>query len=150
MKEIDAQKAVRVWQRVQNEARSQGSGQLPALIMEQRELAAMYMQLTQQLAGKKEAAAVQRLSRETQAHMACLKGICLLVTGAVPENRVSGTQKMAADAALRRCYGKALRLLREYEARREDTEYGPVFDRLAQQTREHCCIILELLGKSGK
>ena len=51
---------------------------------------------------------------------------------------------------LRRCYGKELRLLKEYENRCSDAEYGPVFDRLAQRGRDHCCTVLELIGKLGK
>jgi len=40
--------------------------------------------------------------------------------------------------------------LAAYEQRSADREYGPVFARLAQQEREHCRMVLELIGNLQK
>jgi hypothetical protein len=43
-----------------------------------------------------------------------------------------------------------MRALKEYEALSQDPEYGPVFFRLAQQERDQCRTVLELIGGIGK
>lgn len=153
MKEYDPQKAARVWQRVQNEkqdtAQPQRNDNLQALIMEHLQLSAMYLQLSRQLTGT-ESAALMRLAREARTQAACLKGLCVLIMEQSPQVRIAPVPKSASDALLRRCYGQELRLLKEYENRRTDAEYGPVFERMAQRAREHCCAVLELMGGVGR
>ena len=39
-----------------------------------------------------------------------------------------------------------MRSLKEYEALMDDPEYGHVFARLAEQEREHCRTLLEMIG----
>ena len=73
------------------------------------------------------------------------------VAGAVPTPTVTPpVPQESPDRCLRRCYGQEMRCLAQYEARSTDPEYGPVFSRLAAQEREHCRIILELLGRLQK
>ena len=76
----------------------------------------------------------------------CLKGIAILMNGQAPSPATAAMHASPQDALLRRCYGKELRLLKSYESRRGDAEYGPVFDRMAGRSRDHCCALLELIG----
>ena len=81
---------------------------------------------------------------------ACLKGIATLVNGFAPQGTSTTQLQSNTDAILRRCYGAQLRLLKIYESRIADVEYGPVFERMAARGREHCYVLLELIGKTGK
>ena len=95
---------------------------------------------------------LRRLSEQEQAHTACLKGIYTLITGSHPTVRTIAPSQDPPEMILRRCYGQEMHSLAQYEARSGDPEYGQVFARLAEQEREHCRIILELIGnlKRGK
>ena len=145
MKELES----RVWQRVHGEnqepAAPQRSESLPALILEQQQLSAVYMQLSRQSGGQT-GATFMRLAREARMQAVCLKGIVTLMNGHIPAAAPAPAQGSPQDALLRRCYGKELRLLKTYEGRRIDPEYGPVFDRMAGRSRDHCCTLLELIG----
>lgn len=147
MKEIDSQKAARVWQRVQGEGHLPAvkSGQYPALIQDQWQLSTFYMQLSRQMPGK-DGAVLLRLAREARAAAMCLRGICSLTTGQSAALSPIPAQPSPAEAMLRRCYGQELRLLKEYENRCGDAEYGAVFTALVQRAQEHCCKLLELIG----
>ena len=78
--------------------------------------------------------------------MACLKGIYMLVTGTHPNARSAPPEREPLDRMLRKCYGREMQSLAQYEARSADPEYGPIFARLAAQEREHCRMLLEILG----
>ena len=149
MMEIDARKEARVWQRVQGEKQEpavQNRGDnLPALIMEQLQLSAAYSHLSRIYPGR-DGTVFMRLAREARNQGVCLKGILKLMTGQNPSVATAPPQISAPDAMLRRCYGQELRLLREYESRCADPEYGPVFDRMASRNREHCGTVMELIG----
>ena len=149
MKETDVQKEVRVWQRVRQEpqtaAAPQVSENLQGLIMEQMQVSAAYLQLSHRTGGV-EATTLMRLARQSRSQAACLKGLHLLVTEEASEARIIPVQKGTMEAMLRRCYGQELRLMKAYEKHSTDPEYGPVFERMAQRAREHCCLILELVG----
>lgn len=151
MHTYDPQKAARVWQRVQDrtkaEEREQGKpeGSIQQMIMEERLTAAIYLQLSHQLPSR-EASVLQRLFREEQTHAACLRGIFTLITGAKPVGNAPAVAKEPPEITLRRCYAREMRSLKEYEARSADPDYGPVFAKLAEQEREHCRTVLELIG----
>ena len=151
--EFDARKAERVWQRVQGEKREGTSAprgeNLPALIMEQLQLSESYFQMSRRC-GSRDAAVYMRLAREAKAQAVCLKGILKLVSEKDAEIRIPPQQIPTEDTALRRWYGQELRLMTEYENRRVDPEYGPVFERMAVRSREHCCALLELIGRMGQ
>lgn len=145
--EYDAQKAARVWQRVQEGKQPpvrQGEP-LAALILEHMQLSSLYMQMSRQRSGQ-ESTVLMGLARQARMQAACLRGIVALTGGNNPAFSPTPMPNTAPDALLRRCYGQELRLLREYENRREDPEYGPVYDRLAHREQEHCCTLLELIG----
>ena len=153
MMEYDIRREERVWQRIQSEKREQNAAprgeNLPALIMEQLQLSSAYLQISRLLQGK-DGSEFVRLAREARAGAVCLKGILVLTGKPAPPISTTPAQFSTMDAMLRRCYGMELRLMKEYESRHGDMEYGPVFARLAQRGGEHCGTLLELIGKTGR
>ena len=147
--DFDKGKEARVWQRIQKESQQEQpvkpAENLPALIMEYLQLAAAYRQLSQRLNGK-DGTILIRLAREANAQAVCMKGIVTLINGLAPRSAGAPQQQSNTDAILRRCYGAELRMLKAYENRTTDAEYGPVFERMAARGREHCCTLLELIG----
>ena len=117
--------------------------------MEQALLAAAYLQLSHRTGGV-ETTTLMRLARQSRAQAACLKGVWALLAEGGTETRIIPPQKGTKEAQLRRCYGQELHLLQSYEKYSTDAEYGPVFERMAQRGREHCCILLEFIGKRGR
>lgn len=149
METYDPEKAAQVWQRVHASAPTgPDSDTLLALIAGEWNDAATYLYLARGRQGR-EAAILRRLFEEEQAHAACLKGIYTLTTGQKPVIHTPPPVQGTLEATLRRCYGREMRSLAEYEARSADPEYGPVFVRLAAQEREHCRIVLELIGETS-
>ena len=150
MATYDPQKAARVWQRVQGEKESREihhrEDNLQELIMNEWIAAATYLQLARKM-GQKEAAVLQSLAREEQNHLSCLKGIHTLITGEKCAVKAPKIQLSTPEITLRRCYGDKMRNLKEYEARTSDPEFGHVFARLAEQEREHCRVLLQLIGR---
>lgn len=148
MPTIDPAKAARVWQRVQQTGQTQKQGLL-AMIAREWTDAATYLQLSRRFQGK-DSATLRRMYEEEQAHTACLKGIYTLITGTPPVVKAVPRVDQDPEITLRRCYGEEMQCLADYEAQSEDKEYGPVFARLAAQEREHCRMILELIGNLKK
>lgn len=146
METYDKAKAARVWQRVQGEAVANPTQGLGGLIAEEWADAAIYLALSRRVQGNA-SAILRKISQEEQAHMACLKGIYTLQGAGRPDiPSPPPLDKAPVSMLLRRCYGREMRCLAQYEARASDPEYGQVFARMAQQEREHCRQILELLG----
>ena len=148
MDTIDQQKAARVWQRVRENEPAQKPERLDnlqELILNEWTAAATYQQLSRQLP-QKEAAVLQRLSREEHGHGACLRGMYALVTGEKCALHAQQLGKEPVERVLRRCYALEMRSLKEYEAKRDDPEYGHIFTRLAEQEREHCMALLGVIG----
>ena len=147
MEQYDTAKAARVWQRVQNSQTppAENTG-LSALIYDELQDAAVYRQLANRM-GQREGSILRRLYDEEQAHAACLKGIHILITGSKVTPQIPQIPQESVEMTLRRCYGREMRCLAQYEARSDDPEYGPVFSRLAAQEREHCLAVLEILGR---
>jgi rubrerythrin len=146
METIDRAKAARVWQRVQGEAAANPTYGLQGLIAEEWADAAIYLSLSRRVQGNA-AAILRKIGQEEQSHMACLKGIYALQgTGKPDIPTPPPVDKAPVSVILRRCYGREMRCLAQYESRSNDPEYGQVYARMAQQEREHCRLILELLG----
>ena len=146
METIDPQLQSRVWQRVRGEEPKQGlSDTLKALAAAKWQQAAAYLMLSRQLQGR-EKALVRRMFEEEQAQAACVKGAYTMLTGEPLAARTPPPVPEAPETTLRKCYGRELRALGQYEGLAEHSEYGPVFAKLAQQEREHCRLILEVLG----
>ena len=151
--DYDKGKEARVWQRIQNEKQQEQAARpaehLPALIMECLQLAAAYRQLSLRVGGK-DGTSLIRLAREANAQAVCLKGIVSLMKGSVPNITGIPQQLSITDVLMRRCYGAELRMMKACESRCSDPEYGPVFERLTARGREHCCTLMELIGRTGK
>ena len=144
MNSIDPQLAARVWQRVQGDDRL-GDRELLAMINREISSATTYLQLSRQLQGK-DSAALRQLHDREQAHCACLRGIYTLITSTYPNTKPIPLTGQTPESVLRRCYGRQMQALADYEARVNDPEYGPVFSRLAEQERDQCRMLLELIG----
>lgn len=150
MKNYDAQSAARVWDRVQNTAVP--AADAPAilnLIEEELVDAAAYLRLSKKLPAPL-SAVVRQMAQQEQAHGTCLKGIYTMITGRKPMVPPPVSVDDPADIVLRRCYGREMRALAQYEARQNDPQYGHVFRTLARQEQEHCHRILEILGALAK
>ena len=150
MKPYDPKTAISVWDRVKSTEPS--AGDAPAiltLIEEELADAATYLRLAKKLPPP-QAAIARQLSQQEQAHAVCLKGIYSLITGRkalVPQPVISDAPP---EIVLRRCYGREMRSLAQYESRQNDPQYGNVFRALSRQEQEHCHRILELLGALAK
>jgi len=146
METYDKAKAARVWQRVQQQAPPAPTQGLQGLIAEEWSDASVYLSLSRRVTGN-HSAILKKMSQEEQAHMACLKGIYTLQGSGRPEIPAPPPlDKASVSTLLRRCYGREMRCLAQYESRADDPEYGQIFARMAQQEREHCRLLLELLG----
>ena len=155
MDTIDLKKAAAVWQRVQGGSAPPAEPAVPdtqallALIAEEWNDATTYLSLSRHFQGK-DSALLRQMAQQEHSHAACLKGIYALITGSHPRFHTPPVPKEPPDILLRRCYGREMRCLAQYERRCADPDYGPVFIRLAQQERDHCRQVLELLGKLRK
>lgn len=146
METIDKAKAARVWQRVQGEAAANPTHGLQGLIAEEWADAAIYLSLSRRVQGNA-ANILRKIGQEEQSHMACLKGIYTLQSTGKPDiPPPPPMDKAPVSVILRRCYGREMRCLAQYESRATDPQYGQIYARMAQQEREHCRLILELLG----
>lgn len=146
MEKYDAEAAARVWQRVQGKpAQKEELDSLPAMIAGEWWDATTYLRLSRQFSGK-EAGTLRKMFEEEQSHAACLKGIYTLLTGQQLVIQTPAPRQELLSATLRRCYGREMQCLAQYEKWSDHREYGPVFARLAQQERAHCAALLELLG----
>ena len=146
MEVFDSAKAAGVWQRVQgNSTQSRPEEGLLELIFRESEDAEIYLQLSRNFQGKA-AQFLRKMYQEEQAHAACLRGIYTLITGKRAGTASPKLNPDTPERILRKCYGREMRCLAQYEQRIHDPEYGQVFSKLADQEREHCRMILELLG----
>ena len=148
MNTIDPVKAAQVWQRVHNKPEESDlprEAGLLELIAREWESAGTYLQLSRRYQGKTNAH-FRQLSQQEQAHTACQKGIYTLITGKKPTVAPAPPISGETHTLLRKCYGNAMQQLARYEQRTTDPEYGYIFARLAQQEKEHCHMLLELLG----
>ena len=150
MKPYDPKAAAKVWDRVQNTTPPNGDAQTVLnLIAEEMVDAASYQRLTRRLPPP-QAAIARQIYQQEQSHISCLRGIYTLITGEralVPPPAVADDPP---EILLRRCYGREMRCLSQYESRLGDPQYGHIFRNLARQEQEHCHKILEILGVLGK
>lgn len=148
MKPVDPKLQARVWERVRSGAQLPDAPRedgVAGLLAEQWAVAAACLQLARQSQAR-EAEALRTLFRRAQSQVSCLRGIHTMMTGRRPAVRTVQPEKETFESALRRCYTRELACLRAYEARAQDAAFGAAFSRLAEQTREDCRTILELIG----
>ena len=150
MKNYDPKTAARVWDRVQNAAVPIADAQLILNLIGDEALdAATYLQLSKRLPVP-QATVIRQMSQQEQAHISCLKGIYTMITGEKAKILPPKVADDPPDIVLRRCYGREMRALAQYEARQNDPQYGHVFRTLARQEQEHCHRLLEILGILSK
>ena len=147
MESYDPTKATRVWQRVQSGLQQPDPDALRALMQEQLQNAAAYRHLAKSLP-QKQFQILRQLARDAQSDADCLNGICTIRTGTHTPQMTPPLQKEPAERMLRKCYGREMRCLAEYDARTSDPEYGPVFAGLAARKKSHCMKLLELMGQA--
>ena len=150
MNHFDPQSAARVWERVKNTAPPLGDAPIIlTLIAEEALDAATYLRLAKRLPPP-QAAIARQLAQQEQAHTVCLKGIYTMITGEKPNHISLPVSDDPPDIVLRRCYGREMRCLAQYEARQGDPQYGHVFRSLAKEEQAHCHRLLEILGALAK
>ena len=142
--------AANVWDRVRGAPVPAPDAQsILNLIAEELADAAAYRQLARRLPPM-QAKLAQQMAQQEQAHAACLRGVYKMITGQNPSVPTPAVSDDSPEIVLRRCYGREMRCLSQYEARQGDPQYGHVFRALAHQEKEHCHRILELLGFLSK
>ena len=150
MKSYNPKATTAVWERVKDTAPPMGDAPVILNLIEEELLdSATYQRLSRKLPPAL-APIARQLSAQEQAHAVCLKGVYSLITGRkalVPQPVVSDDPP---EIVLRRCYGRKMRSLAQYESRQNDPQYGHVFGTLSRQEQEHCHKILELLGALAK
>ena len=150
MRNYDPKTAARVWDRVQNAAVPIADAQLILnLIADEALDAATYLQLSKRLPVS-QATVIRQMAQQEQSHISCLKGIYTMITGEKAKILPPKVADDPPDIVLRRCYGREMRALAQYEARQNDPQYGHVFRTLARQEQEHCHRLLEILGVLAK
>lgn len=150
MKPYDPNTAAKVWDRVRSTPAATADAQAVLELIAQEMLdAATYSRLAQRLPPP-QAAIARQIARQEQSHISCLKGVYTLITGQKPMVPKPAVTDDPPDILLRRCYGREMRCLSQYEARQTDPQYGHIFRTLARQEQEHCHRILEILGTLAK
>ena len=145
MEQIDANQAARVWQRVRGAAPPAGEPNLEQLIGQEWEGAALCFQLARRSSGR-ESMALQQIGRQKQANCACMRGIHTLLTG----KKLAFSPIKPTDSSLRSCYEREVQCMKSYTQRQDDPDYGYVFRAMARRAEEHCRLLLELIGGTGK
>ena len=150
MKPYDPNTAAKVWDRVRSTPAATADAQAVLELIAQEMLdAATYSRLAQRLPPP-QAVIARQIARQEQSHISCLKGVYTLITGQKPMVPKPAVTDDPPDILLRRCYGREMRCLSQYEARQTDPQYGHIFRTLARQEQEHCHRILEILGTLAK
>lgn len=133
-----------IWQRVHPTE----AGEQLTLHMLLRQLAADTACLNRLLSGapQSEQPLLRQLIAGYTDQLHCLRGILILSTGSAP----TAAGISSPGGCLRRCCSNALSRLDAYRLRSADPLYGAAFGCLAQQTQEHYCKLLRLLGSDIK
>lgn len=150
MKQYDPKTAAKVWDRVQNTAVPVGDSQIILTLLAEEMLdSATYARLIKRLPPPM-AAIARQIAQQEQSHISCLKGIYTLITGRKAMVPAPVVADDPPEIILRRCYGREMRCLAQYESRQSDPQYGHIFRKLAQHEQDHCHKILEILGGISK
>ncbi len=150
MEKFDAEKAKRVWQRVQGEAQlPKPDWEIASLIAIKGQTASGYARLSRYFRGQT-GVLMQKLYRQELEHIATLKGLCKLHGGQPPKVSALLPAKVPAEILLRQCYGQKQQLLAAYDKYKADPQHGGVFQMLIAQEQSQCRILLQLLGKLAK
>jgi len=140
----DAGRQGNVWQRVRiEETPDAGLQQLMAV---QMELMGVYARLSRVFQGREREMLVS-LRGQCMEQVRCLKGIYRMITGTVLNPAAIPPPEERPEAALRRCYGKALGQISAYESRMRQPEYGCVYEHMLREEKNHCWTLARLMGR---
>lgn len=139
MEQLNEEMIRSVWQRVQAEQVEVSPEELSG---REEVLGRALLRLSSRYAGQRQLQ-LRKMAAQCAQAANVLRGMCILGSGQRPSNRSS----VKADALLRRCYGELMALLRAYEKRASDPQFGPVFSGLARQKQQQCHQLLALAGK---
>lgn len=146
MESFDQEKARRVWARVHSGPEcAPDPDTLTALLSQELTDAAVLTRLAKQIGGR--GGDLLRLARQCRQHAGYLRGICTMIRRDYSNPAVPAPTVTTAGGALRNCYVNSLHRIQEYENRSADPDYGPVFRKMADTTRNQCAALLELIGK---
>jgi len=146
MEKYDTELEARVWKRVRGEAEECPCPlELQPLAAAEWAEAAMYLMLSRQMQGSRKGL-LRQLFEQERAHADCLKGMHQMMTGKPLSLRTPPPSVQMPEQALRKCYANTLRRLGEYEKRSDDPQYGHVFQKMAEEEKQHCRMLLELVG----
>ena len=139
MEQLNEEMIRSVWQRVQAE---QAAVCPEAFSGREEALRRSLLRLSSRYTGQQQAQ-LRKMAAQCAQAANVLRGMCILGSGQKPVNHGS----VKPDALLRRCYGELMALLRAYEQRATDPQFGPVFSGLARQKQQQCHQLLALAGK---
>ena len=145
---MDDRNVQQVWQRVRAAGEEVPKNDLRQLQREAMELAAIYRGLMPQLAGRQQEQ-VRQLYLGEKANGAALAGIGILSHQSEEQLKLWQPGKEPVKKLLEKCYHRARRCMTEYMARAADSEYGVVFQKMADREGQLCTLIAELLGSLG-
>jgi len=155
MEQIDREKAQRVWKRVQGDRSAPQAPVSPArilqptpegLLLEELTDVAFFSQLAHQSRAQS-ADPLRQLAGQAQNRAGVLQGICRLAELTTPANLPKPGRQDHLPAALRRCMGRLLRRLREYRQLCDHEEFSPLYEALADQTRDSAVLLARIIGK---
>ena len=133
-----------LWQRGRNEE-SPGAG-LQQLAAVQLELMGVYARLARAFQGR-EREMLLSLRGQCMDQLRCIKGMHRMITGTALNVAAVPPPEEQAEAALRRCYGRALRQIAAYEARIHQPEYGCIYEHMVREEKNHCWTLARLVGR---
>ena len=134
----------RQWQRPRpEESPEAGLQQLAAV---QLELMGVYARLSRFFQGREREMLVS-LRGQCMEQVRCIKGMYRMITGTALNTAAVPPPEERVEAALRRCYGKALRQISAYESRTHQPEYGCIYEHMLREEKNHCWTLARLMGR---
>lgn len=140
MEGVDKALEARVWQRVQGRDVEVDAEEPLALA---RELAEHYRQLAGKSAGNTER--FRRLSGQMQATVRCLRGLCR-IRGCPADRGRAALNQEPTDRRVIKCCHLERRLSVALDRMALEPEWGRIYGRLAEDARQRCAALLEILG----
>lgn len=145
MDNMDQNTQQQVWQRVFARPVEAQGDDLRKLLMAAMEQAAGYRSLMGVLTGRSKERA-KGLYEGQLSTISCLKGIGVLSGKGEEVLKIWDPAREPVKKLLEKSYHRSRRAMIEYTSRSADTEFGVVFQRLAEREGKQCTLIAELLG----
>ena len=146
MDQIDPAQAQRVWQRVKSgDAASAEVRALPRLLALESEAWYTYTYLAKNTP-LRDSRLLAQLRDQSQSQFHALAGLHLLTTGSRPPQNPQPNLRGNAEGLLRLCWRNRQQALALLEKAQVPPEFAFLLPLLRDRTREHCRMLLELLG----